>query len=143
MNNVSLTGRIGKRAEVGLTKTGKKVAKVSVAVYRNEEHTDWIQCVGYENNATRMEQAQVGDFAEVSGSINARSYDNQEGKKVYVTEVMVNFFNSYKTEKRESSQPAGRSQQTSKERELAEIEKMFDQMNDAPILDISSDDLPF
>ena len=91
MNRVDLTGRIG-NIEVKDLDNGNKLTNLSVAVddsyfekKANEyvERTEWVKCVY--NNETKF---QIGDLVELSGKIKTRSFENKEGQKIYITEVV-------------------------------------------------------
>ena len=95
MNRVILVGRLTKDPELRYTQSGKGVASFTVAVNRpfktnGEQEADFINGVVWgkpaENLANYMKKgSQIG----VDGRIQTRSYDNNEGKRVYVTEVVA------------------------------------------------------
>lgn len=100
MNNVILTGRLTKEIEVRVAQSGVHVAGFTLAVNRilsNEQRqngakdTDFINCVAFSRNCDVLERyAKKGDRVLIQGSIQTRDYTNQENKKVYITEVLVN-----------------------------------------------------
>ena len=95
MNRVILVGRLTKNPELRYTQSGKGVASFNIAVNRpfktnGEQEADFINGVVWgkpaENLANYMKKgSQIG----VDGRIQTRSYDNNEGKRVYVTEVVA------------------------------------------------------
>ena len=95
MNRVILVGRLTKDPELRYTQSGKGVASFNIAVNRpfktnGEQEADFINGVVWgkpaENLANYMKKgSQIG----VDGRIQTRSYDNNEGKRVYVTEVVA------------------------------------------------------
>lgn len=95
MNNVILIGRLTKDVMMNSTQGGSVVANFTLAVNRpksknGEQSADFISCVAWNKTAEILEKyTQKGSQIAVSGSIQTRSYDNKEGKKVYVTEVVV------------------------------------------------------
>lgn len=95
MNNVILIGRLTKDVMMNSTQGGSLVANFTLAVNRpksknGEQSADFISCVAWNKTAEILEKyTQKGSQIAVSGSIQTRSYDNKEGKKVYVTEVVV------------------------------------------------------
>lgn len=95
MNNVILIGRLTKDVMMNSTQGGSVVANFTLAVNRpksknGEQSADFISCVAWNKTAEILEKyTQKGSQIAVSGSIHTRSYDNKEGKKVYVTEVVV------------------------------------------------------
>ena len=95
MNNVNLIGRLARDPELKYTNTGKAVASFTVAVNRGfgkDNEADFINCVAWEKTAENMANyTSKGSQVGISGRLQVRSYDNNEGKKVYVTEVVANF----------------------------------------------------
>lgn len=90
MNRTDLIGNLVRAPELRTTQNGKLVCSFTLAVYRDKEHTDFINCVAWNKSAELMNTyCQKGDKIGVSGSIQVRNYDNAQGQKVYVTEVLV------------------------------------------------------
>lgn len=90
MNRTDLIGNLVREPELRTTQNGNTVCGFTLAVYRDKEHTDFINCVAWNKSAELMNTyCQKGDKIGVSGSIQVRNYDNQQGQKVYVTEVLV------------------------------------------------------
>jgi len=91
-NNVILTGNIGKPADVIETKAGT-VAKFSLAVYRNgkgeEAITDWLPIVAWHDLARGAAELDKGTRVTVTGSIQTRTYEAEDGTKRYVTEIIA------------------------------------------------------
>lgn len=97
MNKIILTGRLTRDAELRYTTSNVAVSNFSLAVnrdFKNQEgeyETDFINCVAYRKLAeTIAEYTRKGDKLGVDGRLQIRTYDNNEGKKVYVSEVVVN-----------------------------------------------------
>ncbi len=97
VNKVILLGNLGKDAESKFTPGGTSVATFSIATsWRNKdqqtgewkEHTDWHNIVLWraENIAPYLTK---GTQVYVEGRLQTRNYENKEGKKVYVTEVVA------------------------------------------------------
>ncbi len=113
MNKVILLGRLTKDPEKRVTPSGTSVTSFSIAVDRQfkdqngERQTDFINCVAFKHTADFIEKYFVkGQLIAVSGSIQTRTYDGQDGRKNYVTEVIVN--EAYFTgDKRERTVPSG------------------------------------
>ena len=100
INNVVLVGRLTRDPDLRYTSSGVAVATFSLAVNRNftsqngERETDFINCVIWRKPAeTLANYAGKGSLIGVVGRIQTRSYDNQEGQRVYVTEVNAERFN--------------------------------------------------
>lgn len=95
MNHVSLLGRLTKDPEVKKTQSGTSVCSFTIAVDRRFKNadgtrqTDFIPCVGWRQVADIIGQYfHQGSRIGITGSIQTRSYDGQNGK-VFVTEVLV------------------------------------------------------
>lgn len=91
INTVVLTGRLIKDIELRRTTSGKTCSSFTLAVNRNIEKTDFINCVVWDKLAELLERyTHKGSQIGVEGRIQTRNYDDRNGKKVYVTEVLVN-----------------------------------------------------
>ena len=89
MNSVCLSGRLTKDIEIRVTPRGKKTASFTLAVRRDKDNTDFINCVAWEKTAEILAQyTSKGSLINAVGRINTRNYESN-GKKVYVTEVIV------------------------------------------------------
>lgn len=96
MNRVELVGRITKDPEVKMTTNQTQYCNFTVAVDRKfkdqngERQADFINCVAWRQTAGFIgKYFHKGSKIGVCGSIQTRSYDNQNGQKVFVTEVVV------------------------------------------------------
>ena len=93
MNKVVLMGRLTNDVEVRYTQTNNKaVASFSLAVNRrlDKEKTDFINIVAWGSTAEFCNKYfKKGQQVGVIGRIQIRDYDNKDGKKVYVTEVVA------------------------------------------------------
>lgn len=96
MNAVILVGRATKDIELRRTGSGTAVASFTLAVNRDfrtqdGQEADFIQCVAWKKTAELLEQyVHKGDRIAVSGSIRTRNYTGNDGRKVYITEVLAN-----------------------------------------------------
>lgn len=100
MNSVILMGRLTKDPEI--RDGNKKVAKYSLAVDRVKEGTDFIGCTCFEKTAEFVEKyLKKGMKILVEGSIRTGNYQNNEGKTVYTTDVIVR--NHYFCESKKAS----------------------------------------
>jgi single-strand DNA-binding protein len=87
MNKVLLIGRLTKDAELRYTANGKAVASFTVAVQRNKEEADFINCVAWNKTAENLANyTSKGSLIGVEGSIQTRNYE-KDGKRVYITEI--------------------------------------------------------
>lgn len=95
LNNVSLTGRLTKDPEMRYTPNGKAVSNFTLAVNKmykqeNEPDADFINCVVWGKTAESLAQYQKkGNRVGVEGSIQTRNYENKQGQRVFVTEVLA------------------------------------------------------
>lgn len=96
MNKIWITGRVTKDIELRYTSSQVAVAPFSLAVTRNfknangEYESDFVNCIAYKYNADKLKNwVEKGDKIGIEGRLQTRSYQNNEGKNVYVTEVIV------------------------------------------------------
>lgn len=92
LNHSVLLGRIGQELELKSTPNGAEVVSFSLAVQRNynKEVTDWINIVAWKGTASLIAKYfKKGDMICVEGSIQTRNYDDKDGKKIYITEVVA------------------------------------------------------
>ncbi|MFI3546889.1 single-stranded DNA-binding protein [Mammaliicoccus sciuri] len=95
INRTVLVGRLTKKPEYRTTPNGIAVTTFTVAINRSftnqngERQADFINCVSFKNTAEAVNNyLQKGSLAGVEGRIQTRNYENNEGKRVYVTEVV-------------------------------------------------------
>lgn len=89
MNSVSISGRLTSDVEVRKTQSGLSVAAFTVAVQKDKEHADFINCVAWRASADFLGQyTRKGDMIGVMGRLSTRDYE-RDGRKVYVTEVVA------------------------------------------------------
>ncbi|MCE3022578.1 single-stranded DNA-binding protein [Staphylococcus pasteuri] len=95
LNRVVLVGRLTKDPEFRTTPNGVSVATFTLAVNRTftnaqgEREADFINCVTFRKQADNVNRfLSKGSLAGVDGRIQSRSYENQDGKRVFVTEVV-------------------------------------------------------
>ena len=99
INNVVLVGRMTRDAELRYTPSNQAVATFALAVNRNfknqdgEREADFIHCVIWRQQAENLANwAKKGALIGITGRIQTRSYKNQQGQRVYVTEVVAESF---------------------------------------------------
>lgn len=91
MNLVVLTGRLVKDPELKYTQSQKPVTSNSVAVSKSKDDTKFFNFVAYNNTATYLcNYGKKGQKMAITGELNTRYYDDKDGKRVYVTEVIAN-----------------------------------------------------
>ncbi|KQL46886.1 single-stranded DNA-binding protein [Brevibacillus choshinensis] len=96
MNKVILIGNLTKDPELRYTPNGVAVATFTVAINRprtnqaGEREADFINIVAWQKLADLCASyLRKGRQAAIEGRLQTRSYDNKEGKRVYVTEVVA------------------------------------------------------
>lgn len=95
MNSVQLTGRLTNDPEVHYGNNGSTVAKFSLAVNRRfkqegQPDADFIRCVAFGKTAEFIEKYFTkGRKMDLTGRIQTGSYTNQDGNKVYTTDIVV------------------------------------------------------
>lgn len=95
MNRVTLVGRLTRDPELRKTQSGLSVVSFTVAVDRQhkkdeEKSADFISCQAWRQSAEYLSNyGAKGCTVAVDGHISTRSYDDRDGKKVYVTEVVA------------------------------------------------------
>ena len=99
INSTVLVGRLTRDPELKYTGNNIAVASFSLAVNRNfkdangERETDFINCVIWRQQAENLANwAKKGALIGITGRIQTRSYENQQGQRVYVTEVVAESF---------------------------------------------------
>ncbi|MCQ9303086.1 single-stranded DNA-binding protein [Mammaliicoccus sciuri] len=95
INRTVLVGRLVRDPEYRTTPSGVQVATFTLAVNRTftnqqgEREADYINCVVFRKTAENVNQyLSKGKLAGVDGRLQSRSYENKEGQKVFVTEVV-------------------------------------------------------
>lgn len=95
MNKVILVGNLARDPELRQTPNGISVARFTVAVNRRfskdgQQQTDFINCVAWRQQAEFLcRYFQKGSSIQLCGSIQSRSWDGQDGKRQYATEVVA------------------------------------------------------
>ncbi|WP_247924658.1 single-stranded DNA-binding protein [Streptococcus salivarius] len=99
INSVCLVGRLTKDPELKYTGNNTAVASFNLAVNRTfkdangERETDFINCVIWRQKAENLANwAKKDALIGITGRIQTRSYENQQGQRVYVTEVVAENF---------------------------------------------------
>ena len=154
INRVVLVGRLTKEPELRTTPSGAKVCQYTLAVNRTRKaegqpEADFINCVSWNKTAELMNQyLSKGALIGIEGRIQTRNYDDNSGRKVYVTEVItdsVQFLESKpKAQQNQNNMENGSyyQQQSSQEQPVQYAVNLTAQA-EMDTLDISSDDLPF
>lgn len=136
INNVVLVGRLTATPDLRKTPNGVSRLQGTLAVNRNfknengDREADFINCVIWRQQAENLANwAKKGALIGITGRIQTRSYENQQGQRVYVTEVVAENFQLLESQKERGNQTQANSQP--------------DFGRNASPMDISDDDLPF
>lgn len=143
LNRVILIGRLTKDVELRYTPSGTAVAQFTLAVDRPkrtnaEQEADFIPVVVWQKQAENCANyLRKGKLAAVEGRIQVRNYEGNDGKRVYVTEVIAD--NVRFLERAEQTGNTKGSVQSQN------VSRVFTDpfADDGRTLDISDDDLPF
>ena len=106
MNNVSLMGRLTKDVDLKITNSNLAVGRFNVAADRklskekrmeavnnNQPTADFISCIAFGRTAEIIEQYfHKGNKIAITGHIQTGSYENQQGQRIYTTDVIVDSF---------------------------------------------------
>lgn len=125
LNKAILLGRLTKAPELRQTQNGTIVARFTIAVNRRfknqqtgEYDADFINCVAWRQTAEFIANYfQKGSMIAVVGSIQTRSWDGQDGRRQYATEVVVDeaYFTGSKSETNTAKPAAGKAANTENE----------------------------
>lgn len=167
INTTVIVGRLTRDADLRYTGSGIAVASFTVAVERSftnaqgERETDFINVVAWRKTAEVISNfTRKGSLVGVTGRIQTRNYTNNEGRKVYITEVLCENFqmlepksvtearskqnheNNNQGQSNNNQSAASASNQTSASGNYHNFdEDPFENNGDS--IDISDDDLPF
>lgn len=152
MNKVVLIGRLSKEPELRYTSNNTPVCQINVAISRpisqgKEPETDFINVTIWNKQAENLvKYVKKGNQIAIEGRIQTRSYDNEEGKKVYVTEVLANHVefignNSNKANDTEKQNQSNKTSYTAEEIDNMPSDDPFSKFGQK--LEISDSDLPF
>ena len=149
LNRVILIGRLTRDPELRYTPTGIAVTQFTLAVDRpftnsqGEREADFIPIVTWRQLAeTCANYLRKGRLTAVEGRIQVRSYDNNEGRRVYVTEVVADNVRFLESIRNDDSSGGG----SYGNRDLPfnrDDSKQDPFANDGSPIDLSDDDLPF
>lgn len=135
MNTVNVIGRVGNDIDLQKTTNGKSAVRLSLAIRRNKETTDWVKASAYDKNAeTIATYVKKGDLVGITGSLYTEEYiDKKSQEKHYATKIFVNTITLI----------GGSNKGTEKEavkKDLTPIDYVEDELN---LSGLAPDDLPF
>lgn len=139
MNKVFLIGRLTRNPELRYTESNIPVAMFTLAINRSftnndgDREADFINIVVWNKKAENVSKyLSKGSRVAIDGRIQTRSYDGDDGKKRYITEVVANQV-EFLESKKEST--------TTDEEVIEEENNPFKDFGDS--IEISDDELPF
>lgn len=96
INNVVLVGRLTKDPELKMTPSGIAVTRFTIAINRpftgqgGEKKADFINCIAWRKQAENLANfMRKGGLIGLTGRIETGSYEGQDGKRVYTTDVIA------------------------------------------------------
>ena len=158
INRAVLTGRLTKDPELRTTQSGLSVVSFNLAVDRSYKDNngnygaDFISCVIWRKAAENFcNFTSKGSLVGIDGRIQTRNYDDKNGKKVYVTEVVVDSFALLESKKDRQNNNTGSYASNSNNGNYSKGNNgaNYDNNSQDPFngsgetIDISDDDLPF
>ena len=149
INKVVLIGRLTKDPELRTTQSGTSVCSFNLAVNRKiqqqgQPDADFISCVAWGKSADNMTTyLHKGSLIGVEGRIQTRSYENQQGQRVYVTEVQCESVQFLEPRGSVQEQNQQGNTNTYHEQESSAMKPKYEHSGITESLDIENDDLPF
>lgn len=150
INNVTLVGRLTRDIELKHTQSGVAVTSFTLAVNRpfknqqGENEADFINCVAWRKQAENAARfLGKGSLIGIEGRIETRNYDDKDGKRVFVTEVVADRIQFLETKNSNSVQ------NTPSQQYQNNVEQTYPKDPFGPIqrpsgtVDVSDGDLPF
>ena len=148
INRTVLVGRLTKDPELRRTANDIAVTSFTLAVNRpytsqsGDREADFIQCVAWRRQAETVERfLSKGSLVGVEGRIQTRTYDDQDGNRKYITEVVCDSVQFLDT--KSSSDNTQKSNNKTYSEQTSKKENQSQDIDDASDDLISEDDLPF
>ncbi|GBF03756.1 single-stranded DNA-binding protein [Lactiplantibacillus plantarum] len=152
INRSVLVGRLTRDPELRYTNGGAAVATFTIAVNRQftnqngEREADFISCVIWRKAAENLTNfTHKGSLIGIDGHIQTRNYENQQGTRIYVTEVVVDNFSLLESraesEHHQSANSNDHSSNNSNNRKYDNNQNQYG--NNGGQIDITNNDLPF
>ncbi|MBO8441837.1 MAG: single-stranded DNA-binding protein [Firmicutes bacterium] len=150
INRVVLVGRLTKDPEVRYIQSGTAVVSFTLAVnrqYTNQQgqrEADFINCVIWRKPAENFANfTKKGSLVGIDGRLQTRNYENQQGQRVYVTEVIVDNFAllESKSQTEQRNDKGMENNNPFSDQPNQNVDPFSEESTDS--IDISDDDLPF
>lgn len=145
LNRVVLVGRLTKDPEFRTTQSGVDVATFTLAVNRNfkskngEQQADFINCVVFRKQAENVNNyLNKGSLAGVDGRLQSRSYENKEGQRVFITEVVCDSVQFLEPKNAQASNNNQSNNEVQQREKALQSDNPFNNSNN-----FDTDDLPF
>ena len=154
INNVVLVGRLTKDCDLKYTSRGTAVGTFTLAVnwqftnQAGEQEADFINCVIWRKSAENFANfTRRGSLVGITGSIKTRNYEGNDGKRVYITEVVADNFTLLEPKQTTEQRP----RESTRERQQEQKRSNFNDFNNTPdpfgssgdSIHIDDSDLPF
>lgn len=154
INTVVLVGRLTKDVDLRYTSTGTAVGTFSLAVNRQftnqagEREADFINCVIWRKSAENFANfTRKGALVGITGRIQTRNYEGNDGKRVYVTEIVADNFTLLEPKQTTEQRP----RESTRERQQEQKRSNYNDFNNTPDpfgghgeeIHIDDDSLPF
>lgn len=155
INRTILVGRLTRDPELRYTQGGTAVASFTLAVNRQftnsqgEREADFINCVIWQKAAENFVNfTNKGSLVGIDGRIQTRNYENKQGQRVYVTEVVTENFSLLESKNANSSDNTNNNPNNQYSNSNNQPKKPNNNVSDPFVgngkpMDISDDDLPF
>lgn len=144
INRVVLVGRLTRDVDLRYTKSGTAVGQFTMAVNRQftnangDREADFINCIIWRKSAENFSNfTHKGSLVGIDGRLQTRNYENKEGQRVYVTEVVVDNFSLLE------SKASGGASETQSAPNRTQDNQSDPFANTGQPIDISDNDLPF
>lgn len=109
MNSLNLVGRLTKDVEIKVTEKGTQIGRFTIAVNRpfakgdSDQKADFINCSAFGNVALNLsEYCGKGSLISMQGRIQSFSYDNDDGEKVFGTNIIANNIQYLESKKKQA-----------------------------------------
>ena len=135
INNITLVGRLTKDSDLRYTSDGTATATFSLAVNRpfksasGEREADFINCVIWRKSAENFANfTRRGALVGITGRIQTRNYEGNDGKRVYITEVVADNFTLLEPKQTTEQRP----RESTRERQQEQKRSNFNDFNNTP-----------
>lgn len=151
MNRVELVGRLTKDPELRKTQSGLSYCQFTLAVDRRvskesqtQQTADFIGCVAWRQSADYLSSyGQKGSVVAVEGKIQTRNYDDRDGHRVYVTEIVADALSLISSGTKKASSERNMATGSLTRDQISKDINNGDLFDTGPDAGITADDLPF